>query len=55
MPLKPGSSDKVVSSNVADMVNAGHPQKQAVAAAMRNAGRSIGVKKPTKKKIVVKK
>jgi len=40
MPLKPGSSDAVVSSNIREMVNSGHPQKQAVAAAMHNAGRS---------------
>ncbi len=39
MPLKAGKSNKVVSSNIREMVKAGHPQKQAVAAAMRKAGR----------------
>jgi hypothetical protein len=40
MPLKPGSSKETISENVAEMVKSGHPQKQAVAAAYRNAGKS---------------
>lgn len=40
MPLAPGSSNEVVSRNIREMMHAGHPQKQAIAAAMRNAGRS---------------
>ena len=39
MPLKKGSSDKIVSQNIREMVKAGHPRKQAIAAAMRSAGR----------------
>jgi hypothetical protein len=35
MPLKKGSSKKVFQQNVREMVNAGHPQKQALAAAFR--------------------
>jgi hypothetical protein len=37
MPLAHGSSEKTISSNIREMVNAGHPQDQAVAAAMRAA------------------
>ncbi len=37
MPLTPGSSKSVISSNIREMVNAGHPQRQAVAAALHNA------------------
>lgn len=35
MPLKRGRSKKVFRSNVAEMVRAGHPVKQAVAAPYR--------------------
>ena len=37
-PLKSGRSKKVISYNIAEMIRAGHPRNQAVAAAMRNAG-----------------
>ena len=40
MPLKKGRSNKVVSENIREMVHAGKPHDVAVAAAMRNAGRS---------------
>ncbi len=45
MPLKKGPSDKVVSHNVRTEIAAGKPHAQAVAIAMRQAGKS----KPPKK------
>lgn len=50
MPLKPGNDPKTISENIREMVHAGHPQKQAVAAALNNARRtSKMLKKKTKK------
>jgi hypothetical protein len=40
MPLEKGSGSATISHNITEMVNAGHPQKQAVAAAYREAGKS---------------
>lgn len=39
MPLKQGSSETDVSANIAELVRAGHPQKQAEAIAYRVAGK----------------
>jgi len=44
MPLKKGKSDKVVSDNIRQEIKAGKPRDQAVAIAMRLAG------KPRKKR-----
>lgn len=40
MPIKKGSSNKVVSQNIRAEIAAGKPQKQAVAIALRVAGKS---------------
>jgi len=42
MPLKEGSSKETISSNIREMMRAGHPQDQAVAAALRKARESGG-------------
>lgn len=39
MPLKSGSSKKAISSNIKTEMAAGRPQKQAIAIAMRKAGK----------------
>ena len=40
MPLRRGKSRKVISRNIREMIRSGHPQKQAVAAALDTARKS---------------
>lgn len=48
MPLKKGASKATISNNIREMMNAGHPHNQAVAAAL-NEARESGAKIPKKK------
>jgi hypothetical protein len=49
MPLKKSGSNKARSENIAEMVRAGHPQKQAVAAAYSNQRKYSRKKRKTKR------
>lgn len=40
MPLLPGKSQKTISHNISEMIHAGHPKDQSIAAALNAAGKS---------------
>lgn len=54
MPLKKGKSQETISSNISEMIHAGHPQNQAIAAALNTARESHarGFKAPKHGKIM---
>ena len=54
MPLKKGSSKKVISENIRMEMHKGYPQKQAIAMALASAGKSKGKNVKSKGKVVVK-
>ena len=60
MPLKKGTSKAVVAANIKTEMKAGKPQKQAVAIALKSAGKSkpamksAPMAKPMKKMVAVK-
>ena len=50
MPLFKGSSKKTISKNIAELMHSGRPQKQAIAIAMSEAGKSKPKRRFGKKK-----
>lgn len=42
MPLKRGKSQETISKNISEMVRSGHPQKQAIAAALNMSRKALG-------------
>lgn len=51
MPIKKGSSPKVVSSNIGELVKSGRPQRQALAIALKEASESKKSTSMTRQKL----
>lgn len=51
MPLLPGKSKEVISSNIKELMHSGRPQKQAVAIAMSKAGMAKAKHEALKRRI----
>ena len=49
MPLMKGSSQKIISSNISELMHSGYPQKQSIAISMSKAGKSKKKRKPSRK------
>lgn len=45
MPLSKGKSKKTISKNISKMMHEGYPQKQAIAASLAQAGKSLPKRK----------
>ena len=54
MPLQQGSSNKAISSNIKELMTTGRPQQQAVAIAMKTAGKSKATEPQTDKSPAIK-
>lgn len=50
MPLRKGKSKKAISANIRMLMHEGRPQRQAIAIAMRKAGKSRTKKKSTRRR-----
>ena len=45
MPLKKGSSQEIISSNISELIRSGMPRRQAIKVALEKAGKSKDRKK----------